>query len=102
MGTPYNISSNDLAAALAGALGAEKLFFIYGPEAAIGPGYRLPEGVATTPEGAIVYMSVPEAQALRSLNEDRQSEEMMEVVALACRACAELSCRRGSRRKVRG
>ncbi|HET6487504.1 MAG TPA: amino-acid N-acetyltransferase [Spirochaetia bacterium] len=89
LGTPYNISSNDLAAALAGALGAEKLFFIYGSQAAIGPGYRLPEGVATTQDGVVVYLSVPEAHALRNLNQDRSSEEMMEVIGLACRACAE-------------
>jgi amino-acid N-acetyltransferase len=88
-GTPYNISSSELACELSKALGAEKLFFIAEHPGVSGTRYRLPEGVTVSEEGIIVHLSVPEARDLLRLNEDHHGEEMLELVGMACRACGE-------------
>jgi amino-acid N-acetyltransferase len=89
MGTPYNISSSELACALGKGLGAEKLFFISDHQGVSGTRYRLPEGVTVSEEGLVTHLSVPEAQALLRLNEDRRADELLELVGMACRACAD-------------
>jgi amino-acid N-acetyltransferase len=62
LGTPYNISSNELACALSKELGAEKLFFIADHQAVSGTRYRLPEGITVSEEGIVAHLSVPEAR----------------------------------------
>jgi amino-acid N-acetyltransferase len=87
LGTPYNISSSELACTLSKALGAEKLFFIAEHQALGGVRYRLPEGTVSE-EGIVAHLSVPEAQAFLRLNEEHGGEEMLELVGMACRACS--------------
>jgi len=89
LGTPYNISSSELACALGKALGAEKLFFITGHPALSAERYRLPEGLTVSEEGIVAHLSVPQAQLLLKLNEAHRGEEMMELVEMACRACTD-------------
>lgn len=86
-GTPYNISSNELAGILSGTLAAEKLFFISDHRGVIGTKYRLPEAVAVSEEGIVTHLSVSQADGLQELNADTRGDEMMELVSLACRAC---------------
>jgi len=88
-GTPYNISSSELACSLGKGLGAEKLFFISEYQGVSASRYRLPEGVTMSEEGLVTYLSVPEAGALLELNEDRRGDELLELVGMACRACGD-------------
>ena len=61
-GTPYNINSNELAAALARSLAAEKLFFISDHRGVIGGKHRLPPGIRVSEEGLVTHLSVTEAR----------------------------------------
>ena len=88
-GKPYNISSDELAYLLARTLKAEKLFYIsrhLGVSAQI---YRLPEGVPLSSEGVATHLTVDQADSLLGLNAERQQDEMLELIRLACRACRE-------------
>jgi amino-acid N-acetyltransferase len=88
-GKPYNISSDELAYLLARTLKAEKLFYIsrhLGVSAQI---YTLPEGVPLSSEGVATHLTVDQADSLLGLNAERQQDEMLELIRLACRACRE-------------
>jgi amino-acid N-acetyltransferase len=86
-GTPYNINSNELAAALSSSLAAEKLFFISDHRGVIGGQYVLPEGSLLSEEGLVTHLSVAEAQKL--LEGNPAGDPMLDLVRLACRACQE-------------
>jgi amino-acid N-acetyltransferase len=84
-GTPYNINSNELAAALARSLAAEKLFFISDHRGVIGGKHRLPPGISVSEEGLVTHLSVTEAERVLAMN--AEGEETMQLVRLACQAC---------------
>jgi len=86
-GTPYNINSNELAAALSRSLAAEKLFFISDHRGVIGGKYRLPPGSPLSEEGLVTHLSVAEAQKLLEMNP--AGDPMLDLVGLACQACQE-------------
>jgi amino-acid N-acetyltransferase len=72
-GKPYNVPSDEIALAAAGALGAVKLFFV-----SLGGGlrartYELPAGIELGEEGRVVRLTPVEADAVLRLNEGRQS-----------------------------
>ena len=88
-GKPYNISSNELACRLAGALQADKLFFVSDHRGVSAVEYRLPEGVERDDEGLVTHLTSVQAAELVSLNTAESGEEMLELLRLAHRACSE-------------
>jgi len=88
-GKPYNISSNELACRLAGALRADKLFFVSDHLGVSVREYRLPEGVQRNEEGIVAHLTSAQAQELVGLNRQKSGEEMLELLRLAHRACSE-------------
>jgi amino-acid N-acetyltransferase len=72
-GKPYNVPSDEIALAAAGALGAVKLFLVSldgGPRAL---NYRLPEGIELEEEGRVVRLTPTEAETVLKFNEDKQA-----------------------------
>jgi amino-acid N-acetyltransferase len=86
-GTPYNVSSNELACVVGRTLAAEKLFFISDHRGVIGGQYKLPRGTPLSDEGVITHLSVAQAQKL--LEKNPVGDPMLELVRLACQACQE-------------
>jgi amino-acid N-acetyltransferase len=84
-GTPYNVSSNELACVVGRTLAAEKLFFISDHRGVIGGQYKLPRGTPVSDEGVVTHLSVAEAQKL--LEKNPAGDPMLELVQLACLAC---------------
>jgi amino-acid N-acetyltransferase len=85
-GKPYNISSNELAATLASALAADKLFFVTTHAGLSATAHELPQEVSISQEGVITHLTVAQARSLLALN--RTGGELLELVELACTACA--------------
>ena len=88
-GTPYNISSNELACVVGRTLAAEKLFFISDHRGVVGEGYTLPPGTPLSEEGLVTHLSVADAQKLLDMNPGAAVDPMLELVRLACQACRE-------------
>ncbi|UCF98432.1 MAG: amino-acid N-acetyltransferase [Spirochaetaceae bacterium] len=88
-GKPYNISSNELAYILARNLKAEKLFYISRHTGVDAENYTLPEGVTVSSEGVVTHLSVAEADSFLRLNAKKGEEEILELIRLGCKACAE-------------
>jgi amino-acid N-acetyltransferase len=86
-GTPYNVSSNELACVVGRTLAAEKLFFISDHRGVIGGQYKLPRGTPVSEEGVVTHLSVAEAQKL--LEKNPAGDPMLKLVRLACLACQE-------------
>ncbi len=72
-GTPYNISSNELAIQAAVASRAEKIFFITSEELLNISEYRVPAGVVPSPEGRISRMDGDTARKFLALNSGNKS-----------------------------
>ena len=88
-GTPYNVSSNELACVVGRTLDAEKLFFISDHRGVIGERYSLPPGVPLSEDGLVTHLAAADAQKLLDLNPDAAADPVMELVAFACQACRE-------------
>jgi amino-acid N-acetyltransferase len=86
-GTPYNVSSNELACVVGRTLAAEKLFFISDHRGVIGGQYKLPRRTPLSEEGVVTHLSVVEAQKLLDLNP--VVDPMLSLVRVACQACQE-------------
>ncbi len=86
-GRPYNISSNELAGALATALGAEKLFFITRTAGVTARGYALPEGLNPSAAGVVTHLSVAQARRTLELNREKKGKDLLELIRLGCQAC---------------
>jgi amino-acid N-acetyltransferase len=84
-GTPYNVSSNELACVVGRTMAAEKLFFISDHHGQ----YKLPRGTPLSEEGVVTHLSVAEAQKLLDLNPSAPADPMLGLVRLACQACKE-------------
>jgi len=88
-GKPYNISSNELAYILARSLKAEKLFYIFPHQGVNAVEYTLPEGISISSEGVVTHLSVDQADSFLELNAGKAQDEMVELIRLGCKACAE-------------
>ncbi len=88
-GKPYNISSNELAYILARSLKAEKLFYIFPHKGVNAVEYTLPEGISISSEGVVTHLSVDQADSFLKLNAGKAQDEMVELIRLGCKACAE-------------
>ncbi|WP_319560525.1 amino-acid N-acetyltransferase [Marispirochaeta sp.] len=86
VGTPYNISSNELARVAASQLQAEKLFLLL-PEKRLDAGdFTFPEGITFNPEGRISRLDIHTAEEFLKLNAS-SSDPRLQYVKLACETC---------------
>lgn len=69
-GRPYNISSTELAVAVAVALKADKLFFLGSGATISVDDYEMPRGAALSPEGRMAAISVAEIPEFIRLNRE--------------------------------
>ncbi len=72
-GTPYNLSSNELAIQTAVSSGAEKIFFITSEDLLNISDYKLPSGVVPSPDGRISRMDGDTAREFLDLNSEKKS-----------------------------
>jgi amino-acid N-acetyltransferase len=86
VGTPYNISSNELAVVAATTLGAEKLYFVSPGSRFTAEGFTVPETVPIAPGGRLANFSLSDLDAFISANPARAGE--LELLHRARRACA--------------
>jgi amino-acid N-acetyltransferase len=86
VGTPYNISSNELAVVAATTLGAEKLYFVTPGSRFNAEGYTVPETVPIAPGGRLANFSLSDLDAFFAANPGRAAD--LELLQRARRACA--------------
>ena len=91
-GTPYNISSNELALNLSKEINAEKLFFIFKKKGEISvKEYKLPENnepvFTNYSEKYISKFKITEAKAFLDLNKDKKEDALLDLINIACEAC---------------
>jgi amino-acid N-acetyltransferase len=86
VGTPYNISSNELAVVVATTLGAEKLFFLTAREPYGAEGFTVPDTVPVAPGGRLANFSLADVDAFFAANQARAED--LELLQRARRACA--------------
>ncbi len=86
IGTPYNISSNELAVVVATTLGAEKLFFVTAREGLQAESFTVPETVPVAPGGRLANFSLQDLDAFFAANPGREAD--LELLQRARRACA--------------
>jgi amino-acid N-acetyltransferase len=85
-GRPYSISSRELAATVAIALKAQKLFFVTVGTRTLPKAFRVPEGVEQDADGRVSRMTVQEAEEFLTLNRELREEHPYELISLAHRA----------------
>jgi amino-acid N-acetyltransferase len=86
VGTPYNISSNELAVVVAGSLAAEKLIFLTAREGLAADAFVVPDTIPVAPGGRLANFSLPDLDAFVAANPGR--DEDLELLMRARRACA--------------
>lgn len=86
-GTPYNISSNELAATIAGELAASKLFYCTVQGGIKAQGMTISPGSLVSPEGTISIVTVNEADTLVEENKGTKATAGLELVDLGVGAC---------------
>jgi amino-acid N-acetyltransferase len=86
VGTPYNISSNELAVVVATSLGAEKLFFLTAREGYSASSFTVPETVPVAPDGRLANFSLSDLDEFFAVNPGRETD--LELLRRARRACA--------------
>jgi amino-acid N-acetyltransferase len=86
-GKPYNLSSNEIAFAVAEALQAEKLFFVTDSEGFIETRFALPPGLVKNSDGRVARLSFDEAQEVLDLNAGNPDADLkyLELALMACR-----------------
>ncbi len=82
VGKSYNLSSDDLAVQLAGAVGAEKLFFISSEETLRVKDFIIPKTVVSAPDGRLSRMDEAAAEEFVSLNTEKFDRLAVIVKAL--------------------
>jgi amino-acid N-acetyltransferase len=87
-GKPYNVASDEIALAAAGALGAVKLFFVSLGAGLRAEAYKLPGGLEFGEGGRVLRLSPAEAEAVLRANRAGPGGEgrTLEELALALRA----------------
>ncbi len=86
VGTPYNISSNELARVVSSQLQAEKLFLLLPEERLDAGDFTFPEGITFNPEGRISRLDIHTAEAFLDINAS-SSDPRLQYVKLACETC---------------
>ena len=86
VGTPYNISSNELAVVVASSLGAEKLVFLTVRPQLSASSFSVPDGVPVAPGGRLANFSLADLDSFFDANPGREAE--LELLHRARRACA--------------
>jgi amino-acid N-acetyltransferase len=85
-GRPYNLSSDELAYSLACDLQAQKLFFITDGRVINSGDYQLPPDSGVSEDDLVTQLSLEGAARFLEANPAREADELLELVALACRA----------------
>jgi amino-acid N-acetyltransferase len=85
-GKPYNVSSDDIAVAVAEALEAEKLFFVTNSDGFMDTRFKLPPGLVKNSDGRVARLSLEEAEEVLKLNEGN-SDPDLKYLTLALAAC---------------
>ena len=85
-GKPYNLSSDDIALAVAEALQAEKLFFVTDSDGFLETRFKLPSGLVKNSDGRVARLSLEEAEEVLNLNSDNPDPDL-KYLALALAAC---------------
>jgi amino-acid N-acetyltransferase len=85
-GKPYNLSSDDIAVAVAEALQAEKLFFVTDSDGVMETRFKLPAGLVKNSDGLVARLSLEEAEEVLRLNAGNPDPDL-KYLALALTAC---------------
>ena len=85
-GKPYNLSSNEIALAVAEALQAEKLFFVTASDGFLETRFRLPPGLVKNSDGRVARLSLEEAEEVLSLNAGNPDPDL-KYLAFSLKAC---------------
>jgi len=85
-GKPYNLSSDDIAMAVAEALQAEKLFFVTDSDGVMETRFELPPGLVKNSDGLVARLSLEEAEEVLHLNAGNPDPDL-KYLALALTAC---------------
>jgi amino-acid N-acetyltransferase len=90
-GKPYNLSSDEIALAVAEALKAEKLFFVTDSDGFMDSRFTLPPGLVKNSDGRVARLSLEEAQEVLSLNAASADPDLkyLELALKACRSGTE-------------
>jgi amino-acid N-acetyltransferase len=86
IGTPYNISSTELAVVVATTLGAQKLYFLTTREPYSARRFAVPETVPVAPGGRLPNFSLADLDAFFAANPGKAAD--LELLQRARRACA--------------
>jgi amino-acid N-acetyltransferase len=86
VGTPYNISSNELAVVVASSVGAEKLIFLTAREGLSAASFSVPDSIPVAPGGRLANFSLADLDAFFQANPGREDD--LELLRRARRACA--------------
>jgi amino-acid N-acetyltransferase len=86
-GKPYNLSSDEIALAVAEALQAEKLFFVTDSDGFMEPRFKLPPGLVKNSDGRVARLSLEEAQEVLNLNTGNPDPDLkyLDYALTACR-----------------
>jgi amino-acid N-acetyltransferase len=86
-GKPYNLSSDEIALAVAEALQAEKLFFVTDSDGFMEPRFKLPPGLVKNSDGRVARLSLDEAQEVLNLNAGSPDPDLkyLDYALTACR-----------------
>jgi amino-acid N-acetyltransferase len=86
-GKPYNLSSNEIAFAVAEALQAEKLFFVTSSDGFVEARFALPPGLVKNSDGRVARLSFDEAQEVLNMNAGNRDPDLkyLELALMACR-----------------
>jgi len=91
-GKSYNVSSDDVAVAVAEALEAEKLFFVTNSDGFMESRFKLPSGLVKNSDGRVARLSLEEAEEVLNLNAGNPDPDLKYLgMALA-------ACRKGTER----
>src|SRR5262245_27144675 len=85
-GKPYNLSSDDIAMAVAEALQAEKLFFVTDSDGVMETRFTLPPGLVKNSDGRVARLSLEEAEEVLNLNAGNPDPDL-KYLSLALTAC---------------
>ena len=86
-GKPYNLSSDEIAVAVAEALQAEKLFFVTDSDGFMDTRFKLPPCLVKNSDGRVARLSLEEAEEVLQLNAGNPDSDLkyLELALAACR-----------------
>ncbi len=96
-GKPYNVPSDEIAAALCAALGAAKFFIVSTNAGLKAQGHRLPASIRTDSEGRVARLTPAEASEIMALNSKTKNSGEGDA-AIGNLALALTVCRAGTER----